>query len=108
MSTTPTSPAGSSRPPISSRPAGPRPTGTGRPGGRFGKPYLSKRKVCRFCSDKVDYIDFKNMNLLRNFVTERGKMLSARTTGVCSYHQRGLTRAIKRARNIALLPYSAV
>jgi small subunit ribosomal protein S18 len=69
---------------------------------------MARRKVCRFCADKMDYIDFKNVNLLRNFVTDRGKVLSSRTTGVCTYHQRDLTRAIKRARNIALLPFAFV
>jgi len=73
------------------------------PGGRFKKP-ISRKKICRFCADKMDYIDFKNVNLLRNFISDRGKILSSRSTGVCSYHQRGLTLAIKRARNIALLP----
>ena len=92
------------RPPFS----GARPGQARRPGGRFGKPFLAKRKVCRFCQDKVDYIDFKNMNMLRNFITERGKILSSRTTGVCTGHQRGLLKAIKRARNIALLPFTAV
>lgn len=56
----------------------------------------------------MDYIDFKNMNLLRSFITERGKILSARTTGVCTSHQRGLLKAIKRARNIALLPFTSI
>ena len=86
------------------RPGGP----ARRPGGRFGKPFLAKRKVCRFCQDKMDYIDFKNMNLLRSFITERGKILSSRTTGVCTSHQRGLLKAIKRARNIALLPFTSI
>ena len=106
MTTTESRPQTSApRPPF----AGARPGGPARrPGGRFGKPYLSKRKVCRFCQDKMDYIDFKNMNMLRNFITERGKILSSRTTGVCTGHQRGLLKAIKRARNIALLPFTAV
>lgn len=69
---------------------------------------MSRRKVCRFCADKIDYIDFKNVNMLRNFITERGKMLSARSTGVCATHQRDLSLAIKRARNIALIPFSVV
>lgn len=84
-----------------------RPAGD-RPRGRFGKPFLSRKKPCRFCVDKIDYIDFKNVNLLRNFITDRGKMLSARTTGVCASHQRSLTRAIKQARNIALLPFAVL
>ena len=93
------------KPPQTSRPFHPRPPGS-RPPGRFGKSFMSRRKVCRFCQDKIDYIDFKNVNLLRNFVTDPGKVLSARTTGVCTYHQRDLIRAIKRARNIALLPFT--
>lgn len=93
-----------STPTHSHRPAGPRPSG---PGGRFRKP-MSRRKVCRFCADKIDYIDFKNVNMLRNFISDRGKVLSSRSTGVCASHQRGLIRAIKRARNIALLPFTVV
>lgn len=85
-----------------SRPAGQRPRG------RFGKPFLNRKKPCRFCMDKIDYIDFKNINLLRSFVTDRGKMISARTSSVCTSHQRGLTRAIKVARNIAFLPFASV
>ncbi len=81
---------------------------TDRPRGRGGKPFMARRKVCRFCADKNDYIDFKNVGLLRNFLTERGKVLSGRSTGVCSFHQRGLMRCIKQARNIALIPYSVV
>ena len=86
---------------------GSRPAPSGPGGGRFKKHFV-RRKVCRFCVDKVDYIDFKNVNLLRNFITERGKMLASRTTGVCSSHQRALTAAIKRARNIALMPFTIV
>src|SRR5437870_2848078 len=82
--------------PAGSPSSGPRPSTPGasraRPG-RFGKPFLSRRKVCRFCSDKVEYIDFKNVTMLRNFITDRGKMLASRTTGVCTYHQRDLARA---------------
>ena len=108
MATTETKPH--SAPTYGSRPpmTGGRPGGVRRPGGRFGKSFMAKRKVCRFCADKMDYIDFKNMNLLRAFITERGKIISSRTTGVCTSHQRGLMKAIKRARNIALLPFSAV
>ena len=95
--------------PAFSRPAGGAPsTGpSSGPGGRFKKPF-PRRRVCRFCVDKMDYIDFKNANLLRNFITDRGKVLAARATGVCTTHQRGLTTAIRRARNIALLPFSIV
>ena len=76
----------------------------GRPGGR-GR--LRRRKVCRFCVDKVDIIDYKDVKLLQNFIPERGKILPRRISGVCTAHQRMLTEAIKRARNIALLPYTA-
>ena len=78
--------------------------GGGRPGGR-GR--MRRRKVCRFCVDKVDIIDFKDVRLLQNFIPERGKILPRRISGVCTAHQRMLTEAIKRARNIALLPYTA-
>ncbi|MEJ5226616.1 30S ribosomal protein S18 [Thermodesulfovibrio sp.] len=64
-----------------------------------------RKKYCRFCADKVEFIDYKNSKLLRGFMTERGKILSRKLTGTCSKHQRELTRAIKRARSIALLPY---
>lgn len=86
------------RPASSARPAG---------GSRFKKPF-PRRKVCRFCADKIEYIDFKNVNLLRNFVSDRGKILSSRTTGVCTAHQRNLSVAILRARNIALLPFTVI
>ena len=66
------------------------------------------RKVCRFCVDRVLDVDYKNTTLLRNFITERGKMISARSTGNCAKHHRMLTRAIKRARNMALLPYTVI
>lgn len=66
---------------------------------------FQRRKFCRFCADKVDFIDYKDIRTLRNFITDRGKMLAGRMTGNCAKHQRELTRAIKRARNIALLPF---
>ncbi|MBO4407339.1 MAG: 30S ribosomal protein S18 [Clostridia bacterium] len=64
-----------------------------------------RRKVCQFCADKAEYIDFKDSAKLRRFVSERGKILPRRMTGTCAKHQRQLTEAIKRARQIALLPY---
>ena len=64
-------------------------------------------KVCRFCEDKAIKIDYKDDRLLRRFVTERGKVIPRRMTGTCARHQRELTTAIKRARNIAVLPYAA-
>ena len=64
-----------------------------------------RRKVCQFCVDKVSYIDYKDTAKLKRFLSERSKILPRRTTGTCAIHQRELTTAIKRARQIALLPY---
>jgi small subunit ribosomal protein S18 len=77
----------------------------GAPGGR--KQYFRRRKVCKFCTEKIDVINFKDVKLIGQFVSERGKILPRRLTGTCSVHQRALTVAIKRARNIALLPFAA-
>ena len=66
-----------------------------------------RRKVCSFCVDKVDHIDYKDVAKLRRFVTERGKILPRRISGNCAKHQRQVTVATKRARNIALLPFTA-
>jgi small subunit ribosomal protein S18 len=90
----------------------PRPSGgqgrPQRPGGpRFRRGGPARRKVCRFCADKID-IDYKNVSLLRGFITERGKILSGRITGTCAKHQRKLDEAIKRARMLALLPYTVI
>ena len=76
--------------------------GARRPRGR--KP---RRKVCTFCTDKIEYIDYKDVNRLRRFVNERGKIMPRRMSGNCAKHQRQLSEAIKRARAIALLPYTA-
>jgi small subunit ribosomal protein S18 len=65
----------------------------------------ARRKVCTFCVDKVEHIDYKSVDQLRNFVTERGKILARRQTGTCARHQRAMTRAVKRAREMALLPF---
>ncbi|MCK9244921.1 MAG: 30S ribosomal protein S18 [Candidatus Marinimicrobia bacterium] len=67
---------------------------------------LSKRKICKFCENPEEKVDYKNYKVLRRFVTEQGKIIPSRITGTCARHQRELTKAIKRARNIALLPYS--
>lgn len=64
-----------------------------------------RRKVCQFCVDKAEYIDYKDTVKLRKYLSERSKILPRRTTGTCAMHQRQLTEAIKRARQIALLPY---
>ena len=66
-----------------------------------------RRKVCSFCVDKVDHIDYKDAAKLRRFTTERGKILPRRISGNCAKHQRQVTLAIKRARNMALLPFTA-
>ena len=66
-----------------------------------------RRKVCRFCADKIETIDYKDVARLRNYVSERAKILPRRVTGTCARHQRDLTTAIKRARQVALLPYVA-
>ena len=70
-----------------------------RPGGR------RRKKVCMFCADKIQHIDYKDTARLRRFMSERSKILPRRMTGVCAEHQRQLTVAIKRARQVALLPY---
>ena len=67
----------------------------------------AKRKVCNFCVDKVEHIDYKDVAHLRRYVSERAKILPRRISGTCAKHQRQLTLAIKKARHIALLPYSA-
>jgi len=66
-----------------------------------------RRKSCNFCADKVEFIDYKDPNKLKKYVTERGKILPRRISGNCAVHQRSLTAAIKRARDIALMPYTA-
>jgi small subunit ribosomal protein S18 len=80
----------------------------GRPsqgrGGARGR--FRRRRICRFCIEKVDIIDFKDARFLGNFIPERGKILPRRISGNCAIHQRMLAEAIKRARNIALLPYT--
>ena len=70
------------------------------------KRLFPRHRVCRFCADKELVIDYKNPKLLRNFVTERGKIIPRRIYGTCAKHQRHLTEAIKRARHLALLPYT--
>jgi small subunit ribosomal protein S18 len=81
-------------------------TGTG-PARRPRRQFFRKRKVCRFCTERADFIDYKRVDVLKQFVQDRGKLLPRRITGTCSRHQRWLTEAIKRARNIALLPFAA-
>src|SRR5437870_4145340 len=102
------------------RPAGERPAGerergpggdrrpAGRPGGgrEGGRKYFRRKKVCKFCVEKIDAIDYKDTRLLGQFVAESGKIVPRRLTGVCTPHQRRLSTAIKQARNIALLPFA--
>ena len=77
-----------------------------RSGGRPMRPRRGRRKVCAFCADKVENIDYKDVSRLRKFIAERGKILPKRMSGNCARHQRELTIAIKRARHIALVPYT--
>ena len=88
------------------RPSGGRSRRPGGPGGPR-KQYFRRRKVCKFCDEKIDFIDYKDIRLIGQFVSERGKILPRRLTGTCSSHQHTLTTAIKRARNIAFLPFAA-
>ena len=69
---------------------------------------FARRKICRFCADKSLVIDYKNPRVLRHFITERGKIIPRRISGNCAHHQREITTAIKRARNIAILPFTTV
>jgi len=84
------------------------PGGPGGPGARRGgkRQFFRKKKVCKFCVEKMDMIDYKRADILSQFVQERGKILPRRMTGVCARHQRWLGVALKRARNIALLPFA--
>ncbi|MDR0953412.1 MAG: 30S ribosomal protein S18 [Elusimicrobiota bacterium] len=85
-----------------------RPASGDRPARPFNprKRFESRRKVCKFCADKVDHIDYKNIQLVKSFTMDSGKILSRRITGTCAKHQRQITQAVKRDRNLAFLPYS--
>jgi small subunit ribosomal protein S18 len=84
---------------------GPRPGGPG--GGREGgRKFFRRKKVCKFCVEKIESINYKDVRLLAGFVAESGKIVPRRLTGVCTPHQRRLSTAIKQARNIALLPFA--
>ena len=77
-------------------------------GERTGRPIRrSRKKVCSFCVDKIEHIDYKDVNRLRKYISERAKIIPRRVTGTCARHQRELTVAVKRARQVALLPYVA-
>jgi small subunit ribosomal protein S18 len=89
-----------------SGPRGPRPGGG--PGGprEGGRKFFRRKKVCKFCVEKIEAVNYKDVRLLAQFVAESGKITPRRLTGVCTPHQRRLSRAIKQARNIALLPFA--
>ncbi len=78
-----------------------------RSGRSRGGPRRPRRRVCQFCVDKIDRVDYKAIDTLRRFTSDRGKILPRRATGTCAHHQRILAAAIKRAREIALLPFVA-
>jgi small subunit ribosomal protein S18 len=97
----------SERPERSDRgPRGPRPGGG--PGGprEGGRKYFRRKKVCKFCVEKIESVNYKDVRLLAQFVAESGKIVPRRLTGVCTPHQRRVSKAIKQARNIALLPFA--
>lgn len=74
--------------------------------GRRRGGFIRRRRVCRFCAEKIDYIDYKDQKLLSTFIPERGKIIPRRISGTCATHQRMLAQAVKRARNAAILPYT--
>jgi small subunit ribosomal protein S18 len=85
---------------------GPRPAGGPGGGREGGRKYFRRKKVCKFCVEKIEAINYKDVRLLAQFVAESGKIVPRRLTGVCTPHQRRLSTAIKQARNIALLPFA--
>jgi small subunit ribosomal protein S18 len=96
---------GGPRPP---RPAGGPGGGPGGPGGGpGGRKFFRRKKVCKFCTEKIDAISYRDVRLLQGFVAERGKIVPRRLTGVCTRHQRKVSLAIKQSRNIALLAFAA-
>jgi len=86
-------------------PRTPRPAGA--QGGPGGRKFFRRKKVCKFCTEKIDAISYRDVRLLQGFVAERGKIVPRRLTGVCTRHQRRLSLAIKQSRNIALLAFAA-
>lgn len=91
----------------SRRDGGGRPPRRGGGGRRGGRRFGRRGKVCRFCLENAQVVDYKDINKLRQYISPSGRMLSRRKTGNCAKHQRMLSRAIKRARQVALLPYTA-
>ena len=104
-------PASSGRPFTPGSPRPPRPAGApgagGPGGGPGGRKFFRRKKVCKFCTEKIDAISYRDVRLLQGFVAERGKIVPRRLTGVCTRHQRRLSLAIKQSRNIALLPFAS-
>ena len=88
-------------------PRPPRPAGAPGSGGPGGRKFFRRKKVCKFCTEKIDAISYRDVRLLQGFVAERGKIVPRRLTGVCTRHQRKLSLAIKQSRNIALLAFAA-
>src|SRR5213080_2991555 len=86
--------------------AGQRPTGGDKAVATQKKQYFRRKKVCRFCVEKIDDINYKDTRMLMAFISERGKITPRRISGACTAHQRRLAEAIKQARNIALIPFS--
>ena len=97
--------APTSRPSGPGGPRAPRPAG-GPGGGPGGRKFFRRKKVCKFCTEKIDAISYRDVRLLQGFVAERGKIVPRRLTGVCTRHQRRLSLAIKQSRNIALLAFA--
>ena len=81
--------------------------GPGGPGGAGRRKFVARRKVCGFCTDRIHVADYKDVKRLQRYISDRGKILPRRRTGTCARHQRGLTTAIKRARHMALLPFTS-
>jgi small subunit ribosomal protein S18 len=104
-------PASAGRPFTPGAPRPPRPAGApgagGPGGGPGGRKFFRRKKVCKFCTEKIDAISYRDVRLLQGFVAERGKIVPRRLTGVCTRHQRRLSLAIKQSRNIALLPFAS-
>jgi small subunit ribosomal protein S18 len=106
ISTQSTEHAPSSRP-AGGPPRGPRPAGGPGGGAPGNRKFFRRKKVCKFCTEKIDAISYRDVRLLQGFVAERGKIVPRRLTGVCTRHQRKLSQAIKQSRNIALLAFAA-
>ena len=87
--------------------AGQRPTGGDKAVATQKKQYFRRKKVCRFCVERIDDINYKDVRMLSAFISERGKIVPRRISGVCTPHQRRLAEAIKQARNIALIPFAS-